>query len=86
MIRRYQNIHKRSYNVWSKLLCYNFIINYFGLNFIEYCIKMWTRQNILLETFSVSNSLDPDQDRLSNGPDLGPNCLQRLTVNDKSCR
>ena len=32
----------------------------------------------------VSNSLDPDQDGHSVGPDLGPNCLQRLSVDDKS--
>ena len=30
-----------------------------------------------------SNSLDPDQDRHLVGPDLGPNCLQRLTADDK---
>ena len=29
-------------------------------------------------TLSVSNSLDPDQDRHSVNPDLGTNCLQRL--------
>ena len=28
----------------------------------------------------VSNSLDPDQDRHSVGPDLGPNCLKKLSV------
>ena len=28
----------------------------------------------------MSNSLDPDQDRRSVGPDLGPNCLQRLSA------
>ena len=28
----------------------------------------------------MSNSLDPDQDRHSVGPDLVPNCLQRLPV------
>ena len=28
----------------------------------------------------VSNSLDPDQARRSAGPDLGPNCLQRLST------
>ena len=27
----------------------------------------------------MSNSLDPDQDRHAVGPDLGPNCLQRLS-------
>ena len=30
----------------------------------------------------MSNSLDPDQDRHSVGPDLGPNCLQRLSADD----
>ena len=29
-------------------------------------------------TIKVSNSLDLDQDRHSVGPDLCPNCLQRL--------
>ena len=33
---------------------------------------------ILSGTLSVSNGLDPDQDGHSVGPDLGPNCLQRL--------
>ena len=32
----------------------------------------------------VLNGLDLDQDRLSVGPDLGPNCLQRLSEGDKS--
>ena len=32
----------------------------------------------------VSNSLDPDQDRHSVGPHLGPNCLQRLSA-DGNC-
>ena len=34
---------------------------------------------------SVSNSLDPDQDRHSVGPGLGPNRLQRLIADDRSC-
>ena len=36
----------------------------------------------------VSNVLDPYQDRQNVGPDLGPNCLQRLhvPVDDKSRR
>ena len=33
---------------------------------------------------SVSNTLDPDQGRHSVGPDLGPNCLQMLSTNNKS--
>ena len=32
----------------------------------------------------VSNCLDPDQDRHSVSLDLGPNCLQRLSADDKS--
>ena len=32
----------------------------------------------------VSNGLDPDQDRHSVGPDLGSNCLQRLSADNKS--
>ena len=35
---------------------------------------------------SVSNNLDPDQTRRSIGPDLGPNCFQRLSADDKSCQ
>ena len=29
------------------------------------------------------NSLDPDQDRQNVMPDLGPNCLQKLSADDK---
>ena len=32
-----------------------------------------------------SVSLDPDQDRQKVSPDLGPNCLERLSADDKSC-
>ena len=31
-------------------------------------------------TIRVSKSLDPDQARHFVGPDLGPNCLQRLSA------
>ena len=30
----------------------------------------------------MSNSLDPDQARRFVGPDLGPNCLSRLSADD----
>ena len=33
-------------------------------------------------TIIVSNSLDPDQARHFVGPDLGPNCLQKLSADD----
>ena len=32
----------------------------------------------------VSYILEPDQDRHSIGPDLDPNCLQRLSADEKS--
>ena len=35
-------------------------------------------------TIRVSNSLDPDQARHFVGPDLGPDCLQRLSADNKS--
>ena len=37
-----------------------------------------------VDTISVSNSLDPDQARRFVGPDLDPNCLLRLSADDKS--
>ena len=33
---------------------------------------------------SVLDSLDPDQTRCFTRPDLDPNCLQRLSADDKS--
>ena len=32
----------------------------------------------------MSNNLDPDQARRFVGPDLGPNCLQKLSTDDTS--
>ena len=32
----------------------------------------------------MSNRLDPDQARHFVGPDLGPNCLQKLSADDNS--
>ena len=34
-------------------------------------------------TIKVSNSLDSDHARLNVGPDLDPNCLQRLSADEK---
>ena len=41
-------------------------------------------KNSFRNTIRVSNSLDPDQDRHFVYPDLGPNCLQRISADDKS--
>ena len=46
---------------------------------IFYHLLTFSKLNFL----RVSNCLDPDQDRHSVGPDLGPNCLQRLTADEK---
>ena len=35
-------------------------------------------------TIRLSNCLDPDQAQHFVGPELGPNCLQRLSADDKS--
>ena len=39
-------------------------------------------KNSFRNTIRVSNSLDPDQARHLVGPDLGPNCLQKLSADD----
>ena len=39
-----------------------------------------------MNTFRVSNGLDTDQNQIYVSPDLGPNCLQRLSADDKSDR
>ena len=46
--------------------------------------KLTFSKNSFRNTIRMSNGLDPDRDRRSVGPDLGPNCLQRLSPNDKS--
>ena len=40
-------------------------------------------QNDFRNTIIVSNSLDTDQASHFVGPDLGPNCLQRLSADDR---
>ena len=47
--------------------------------------KLTFSKHSFRNTIRVSNSSDPDQDRQSVGPDLGPNCLQRYSADDKSC-
>ena len=39
-------------------------------------------KNSFRNNISMSNSLDPGQARQFVGPDLGPNCLQRLSADD----
>ena len=43
------------------------------------------QNHLFRNTIRVSNSLDPDQARRFVGPDLGLNCLKRLSADD-ACR
>ena len=50
---------------------------------ISHASKLTFSKNSFTNAIRVSNSLDPEQDRHSGGPDLGPNCLQRLSAEHK---
>ena len=45
-------------------------------------LKITFSKNSFRNTIKVSNSLNPDQARHFVGPDLDPNCLQRLSADD----
>ena len=55
------------------------------VNFSCFCCHLLTffqinfSKNSFRNIIRVSDGLDPDQDCCSLGPDLGPNCLQRLS-------
>ena len=50
-----------------------------------YCAKFNSLDaGFFFNNISVSNSLDTDQARHFVRPDLAPNCLQRLSEDDKS--
>ena len=52
----------------------------------DFFSKLTFSKNSFRNPIRVSNGLDQDQDRHSVSPDLGPNHLQRLTVDDKNRR
>ena len=56
------------------------------LSSADFFSKLFFSQNSFRNTIRVSNSLDPYQDQHSVDPDLGPDCLQRLSGDDKNCR
>ena len=57
-------------------------------NFSCFCCRLQTFFKInffkksFRNTIRLSNGLDPDQDCHVISPDLGPNCLQRLSADD----
>ena len=59
------------YFLWLLLSTADLFQNYF---FIEFFHR---------NTIRMSNGLDPDQDPQNVGADLSPNCLQRLSADDK---
>ena len=58
-------------------------IIFFEPNSFMYMFNVFSK-NSFRNTIRVSNGCDPDQERHSVGPDLDPNCLQRLSADDKS--
>ena len=50
----------------------------------EFYSKLTLSKISFRNTSRVLNGLDPDQNRHSVCPDLSPNCLQRLSADDKS--
>ena len=54
------------------------------LSSADFLFKINFLKNSFRNTIRVSNCLDPNQERLSVGSDLGPNCLQRLSADNKS--
>ena len=53
------------------LFCH--LLIFFKINFFKKSFR---------NTIRVSNSLDPDHARRFVGPDLGPNCFQKLSADD----
>ena len=74
-----QKIHICEKVYFDQLLDFKFLHTYY--NIVPY-FTLWIVD--FFNTISVSNRLDPDQARHFVGPDLGPNCLQRLSADNKS--
>ena len=52
----------------------------FLLSSADFFSKLFFSRDSFKNIIRVSISLDPDQDQRSVGPDLGSNCLQRLSA------
>ena len=62
---------------------------YVLVNFSGFCCHLLTSSklfflNYFRNAIRVQNGLDPDQELCFVGPDLGPNCLQGLSAENKS--
>ena len=61
-------------------------VSFFIFGFNSFACLVIFHAFVFRSTIRVSNSLDPDQDQRSVGPDLASNCLQIISTDDKSCR
>ena len=81
----YIRISKLLFEIWWKNL-EELVLGFH--DFVAVCClysKLIFSMNIFGNTIRVSSALVPDQDQHYVGPDLGPNCLQRLSADNKSC-
>ena len=60
-----------------------FFLFLFFLSSVEIFLTNFFKKTSFRNTIRMSNRLDPDQARNFVGPDLDPNCLQRLLAADK---
>ena len=56
------------------------------VTFLKLTLSKNSSMNSFRNNIRVSYNLDPDQDRLFVGPELGSNCLQKISADDKICR
>ena len=56
------------------------------LSFAGFFSKIIFSKSSFRNTINVSNGLDTDQDPQYIRPDLGQNCLQKLSADNKICR
>ena len=68
----------------SLTLCMLDNISYFSCFLLSFFQKLL--KHLFKNTIRVSNGFNQDQNRCSVSPDLGPNCLQGLSADDKSCQ
>ena len=54
------------------------------LSLADFFINILLFEELFKNNIRVSNCSDPDQDGHSFSPYLGPNCLHRLSADDKS--
>ena len=73
------------YVITYKFFAYWVILHAFCCLMIIFQNQLFRKKSFeITRTIRVSNSLEPNQAGCSVGPDLGPNCVQRLSADDTS--